>query len=670
MKIIKSKLNGIFKVNKPPHNTNLRKKYQFYLLFFFGLIFTGLLCLTCNSKKIESSLPVIEQVNRQNVTIFWETTVSHKGEISYFAEGKAEKQLSEKKASRQHRLQIQGLLPGKVYFYRLNSLPEKEFSFRTAPQKTASFRFCLLSNPDFSTKSIRELYPDFIIFNSNDSTEWITSSEKFAQLRTRIPIFTPPFNFQWANSYFQTPTTKSDLDESTESGLQSDDLGLPIQFIFPFKNTQFQPSPDRSDSGQCILFFESPQAEFKVIEKMGIKHVTPFPTPLLVEVQGLDIRAFPITDSENDTPVVTGLKEAIEINQATLDYQKTCVYCRRLLEDKRYRASIKWYRLFIAENSDKNRLKTQARLDDAYYQIAYIYDHYLFEYTAALTAYQKLLDKYPASQWARPANFRIQYIQAHTDHNFVPLRVFEKARLTQLREKGFKIAIEVENTLNQYPETSLKAEILFWLANIYQQQQPQKAKRFYQILADSSMDIELKFKATVGIGDIYYAQAEYVQAEKVYQSLLESFPKKAKLIQPKIKRCLRNRQREWIRNSAFGIILLFLLFTLGLSPRGFYTVGLKPILVIFLTYLAVTVIPLLIWYDYLQSLISYIAIAVPVLSLCGILLVVFNHKLVLFKMAALPRIILLNLVNLVVTAALLYVLFFYFHYLIVIERLF
>ena len=117
---------------------------------------------------------------------------------------------------------------------------------------------------------------------------------------------------------------------------------------------------------------------------------------------------------------------------------RSCIYCRKLLDTKRYQESIQWYRDFIAKFGEKYMV------DDAQYEIANIYDRYLRDYAAAVKEYRALLGQYPESNKALQASQRLAYLESYTDYDFKPLRIFETAKSETFQRDQDKAVAEVD----------------------------------------------------------------------------------------------------------------------------------------------------------------------------------------------------------------------------------
>ena len=159
---------------------------------------------------------------------------------------------------------------------------------------------------------------------------------------------------------------------------------------------------------------------------------------LVIDVDGAGVTGTMARPGQTEMDIVT-IKETPEA------VKRSCVYCRKLLDTQRFQESIDWYRKFIAE------FGARYMVDDAQFEIANIYDQYLFDYPAALKEYQKLIQNYPNSSKVRQARQRIEYINQYTDFNFEPLRIFEKAKSqTYQRDKAQAVA-EVGDYSSQIP---------------------------------------------------------------------------------------------------------------------------------------------------------------------------------------------------------------------------
>ena len=182
----------------------------------------------------------------------------------------------------------------------------------------------------------------------------------------------------------------------------------------------------------------------------GAKLIDDFEKYLVIDVDGEGVTATVRRHGQSEFDILT-------INETPEAVKRSCVYCRKLLDTQRYQESIDWYRKFITE------FGARYMVDDAQFEIANIYDQYLFDYPAALKEYRKLVTEYPNSCKVRQVSQRIEYLTAYADYDFNPLRIFEKAKSQTYQRDKKKAVAEIETIPAKYPGAKIEPQVLFWL---------------------------------------------------------------------------------------------------------------------------------------------------------------------------------------------------------------
>lgn len=245
----------------------------------------------------------------------------------------------------------------------------------------------------------------------------------------------------------------------------------------------------------------------------------------------------------------------------SIDYPRTCVHCRRLMEARRYRESIAQYRRFL-EQADEH-----AARDDALLQIAHIYDRYLFDYAKARAAYNELLARFPQAVGAEEARIRLDYLRQHSDHDYSPLRVFEKAKLLAARNGPEQWMDSVEAALKRYPRNSLRDEMLFWLSETAARRDADRAFASLARLCSTTTDPEVKRRAEIARADLSYKIRDYHRARDEYRRLIARYGENASQLDIRLHRSLRNIRRRRIRAAAIVTLVLVTVLVLSFRPR-------------------------------------------------------------------------------------------------------
>ena len=600
--------------------------------------------IQCNNKANNSSLPSITSLDRYSVSITWTTQKPGRGSITYYQQGKVHKTITENNATPNHTITIAGLLPDKQYYYTISSLPKREFNFRTAPLSTSSFRFCIINRDKVSGTMLEQLFPDFLILRYSDSSDKKQLSYELKKLNTRIPFYNTRHTFIWGNLFFHK-------SGSTNSKLASRRENLTLFTINDSLSSDSLPIEEAINRISVSLGGDS----ISVVSDSFETQFYMANHSMLLEVQGDEISAG-VIGSEPDKPLPYHLKKR------ALSYTKTCVLCRRLLENKQYNKSIAYYKRFIMENPE------QKLHDDALFHIATIYDNYLFDYPSAITAYSQLLDRYPQSSFSGTAGFRLNVIQQHPDFEYIPLKIFEKAKL-QFDNTDKNSSVEkVEGILTNYSTCSLRDDILLWLGNILAATEKEKAVKYLTLLSEKTDDPVKEYKASLKIGDIYYQHKKYSNAGLVYKTLLKKYPAKSATLQIKINRTMRNQKRIlWL-----WVSIVFLIASIGiicaLPRKGLKMPPLKQAIRVTGVYFLAFIIPFMLYYDSLNTLKTFAA------SLClSMILVLYFSWLLAAKLGSLPMPLAVkaginSMVTILITICVLFIHLYFFHFLFIFER--
>ncbi|OGJ89800.1 MAG: hypothetical protein A2268_07405 [Candidatus Raymondbacteria bacterium RifOxyA12_full_50_37] len=588
------------------------------------------LLLVCGPQRHGGTLPELTVIDRFSASIEWSTANAIRGMLLYAAEGETERTITEETRTTFHHITISGLLPDKVHTYRINSGPDHTYRFRTAPGATSSFRFALIETYE---KTLQQAYPDFVIITSADSHVCREIIKKYADLHTGTAFYYGTFAFTWGNSTFSSDTI---IDSKSENR-------------FLLAATQL---PESADSNTALIVLDK-KAPLGIDTTDQAITVHTAGTALLFEVQGPEIIASLINTASNNPAELT-------VRRGSLDYKKSCVYCRRLLEDRKYHESIRWYRRFMENDT------ATSRIDDALYQVAYIYDHYLFDYPNAVSSYQELVDRFPESSKVRTARFRISYISTHADHGFEPLKVFERARLSRFQINSEESAREVEELLSKYPGTSLEKDILFWLGNVYAPAHSEKALSCFLRLAKDS-NAETAWRGGMAAADLYYRDSRYTEARQQYILLRSYAGQDRAALEIKISRCIRNARREVVRIVFLIFTLAVMLASLCIKPRPAAAALCTRFLAFLAVYAVAAALPFLIWKDFLMQAKNFTLAAIPVLAFSSTLI---KERFPLF-FAGIDNTVLRLCVSLAAacmfTLGIIYLLLYYFHYLFIVE---
>jgi tetratricopeptide (TPR) repeat protein len=242
----------------------------------------------------------------------------------------------------------------------------------------------------------------------------------------------------------------------------------------------------------------------------------------------------------------------VTLKETPESVKRSCVYCRKLLEAKKYEDSITWYRDFI------EKYRTKYIVDDAQFQLASIYDRHLYDYSKALAEYDRLLEQFPDSTKAEQVRQRIEYITGYNDYDFIPLASFEKTKSETYKTDKTEAIQTVENLVEKYPDAKIRNKMLFWLGHVLSQDNPDQSIYYHRELISASSGDEKK-EALISMGDVYYTYKQYPDAICAYTDALGVGDSKYNFgVEDKINKSIRNITRERVLKAI--LVLLGLLF--------------------------------------------------------------------------------------------------------------
>ncbi|MCU0608437.1 MAG: fibronectin type III domain-containing protein [Chitinispirillaceae bacterium] len=594
---------------------------------------------SCSRSSDSHTFPIIKSIDRYSACIVWTTDKPEKASLDYYSEGEKPKSVTENTADKVHEIKITGLLPDKVYYYRISRLSGQEFSFRTAPLSGSPFRFCLI-NTDKRLDKAGRFFPDFIVFVNQKIALELQAASEAQDLHARMPFFGGADSFAWGDLQFssgeKTPPVSASKERTFVSIAAADAPSQPANdslrrlIIVPGTGGAGGDSVSVIDFGNTTVLFCAGRS-------------------MVFETQGTDIRAGVMGSEDADAL-------PYQLKKTTLSFTKTCVVCRRLLEKKQYKSSIDFYRRFIGENRE------QKLVDDALFQIANIYDRYLFDYPGAVAAYVRLISECPESGFSATARFRLDYIQKYRDYDFEPLKLFEQARMAEAPAERREAVLRIESLLARYKTFALRDEILLWLGNILADREPKRAVSYLSLLQSETQNPDYFSKASMKIGDINYDKRHYREALRHYQALAKKNNAVTAALDAKITRSIRNQNRQIIAFCCISILFSLVILALLLKPAGFVLPKVGACIWITAGSLAAAIIPVAIWYDDLITVIPFaltLSLSLPALFFLS------------WQFARKIRILILHIaLALIAALCLLYILAYQFHYLFLFERLF
>jgi tetratricopeptide (TPR) repeat protein len=574
---------------------NLKKSGLFLLIICIITISAIYLVKHASGSNTSNSAPRITELGRFGARISWNSSRPVVGEIVLRTGNEAETVVREKIKTTHHSIDISGLLPETIYNYRLAGSSDQFFTFKTAPLTETAFRLMVDHRPEaFSpknadnfTRAVNTLLPDFVILTGQLATKDFLPEEKafFQGIKaaSRIPIYLAPAREDLKNpdsgEYFLTvmPVQSNGYDYAFDYGnsrfiILGPDFTEDRAAAYPkrrsdwFRETVSRENPlhifiiwpsltTPANSDQLLLDAINDFANQGIITALissvkipdrslaaGLKNIAVNRKCLTVDVDGAGVTGTLSGEDDSEFEVVT-------IQETPEAVKRSCIYCRKLLDTQRYQESIDWYRKFIRQFGGKYTI------DDAQFEIANIYDQYLYDYPDAIREYQTLIDQYPDSGKARQATHRIEYLKAYADYNFQPLQIFEKAKAQTYQHNKMKAVAEIASILNRYPGAKIEGQVLLWLGYTLTESDLDRATSYFRRMIDSHPDPKSAEEAWVAWGDAYYFHKQYSKAIEAYNSAQKISANQFNFaLQDKI----RKSQRDIIRDLAFVIILIIL----------------------------------------------------------------------------------------------------------------
>lgn len=675
------------------------------LAVIFVLIFFSNNFLSLQSPR--NSQPRIVELEKFRVRILWNTVQPFRSQLWYSSEGKPEQYLEEKGKRSKHVAEISGLMPETVYNYRLSKTAREVYSFKTAPLSETAFRFMIYNqyngfHPKNLTQFIQAIkaqMPDFIILTGKLSRKKYIAEEQdfFKNVRsaTGIPIFIAPeagdLSDPKAGNYFRSLIPKDNYghDYAFDYGNSRFILLNPGLKIAPTAGSKSKRSGwlngkiiNNRPSHLFVLISDPVSIEknypeiFQVLSRMsserkidavfsngrfgpksgmtGAKLIDDFDRYLVIDVDGAGVTATVRRHGLSKFDILT-------INETPEAVKRSCVYCRKLLDTQRYQESIDWYRKFITE------FGARYMVDDAQFEIANIYDQYLFDYPSALQEYRKLVTEYPNSYKNRQASQRIAYLTAYSDYNFNPLRIFEKAKSQTYQRDRKKAVAEIETIPEKFPGAKIEPQVLYWLGYTLAETDLEKSVSYYRQLIRKYPEKENAGEAWIALGDAYYLHNKYREAIAIYNSALKKSGSLYNFgLLDKIRKCNRNIMRINLAYIFTAVLLFSYLLALFWRPRFLTVNELKLGFYLFLVYLAGGTFIWAVFFRNYPELIKMIPALAPVAATVPMVTTALFRKILQHPPEALRWVGILP-VTLILSVIVFYVFLYYYcsHYLMV-----
>ncbi len=511
-------------------NGSLKTSRDIFLILTAALCFVFTSC--ANPIEIEN-LRLVE-VEPYSAALAWNSAHEETFTVLYGEGTLFDREITTEARSKNHEVKLTGLKPSTRYSYRIEPSGASA-SFRSAPAKDGAFDIAVLdsgspacgdSGAGFDTN------PDIVILASNCPGAAANHPESILTLG--IPD--DPIRLKFGNSSLIIASDIAALSENDIDGTKEKTIA--VTKALPDAAPEFLlKTPIISPRGALLN---------------GVKTLLPKEQSAFLEVDAFEI-AF--AESKSDAHARTVIVEAPP------ETRKTCLYCDRLLESGRYEESLSWYRNFVAENRDRHAV------EDAYFSMARLLDEKLFRYNQAIGAYEEFLKLYPKSRKTMLAEYRLEYLRGHSDADFKPLQIFDKAKAGLVRGDPMPAVVKVESLLANYPDSSVSREALYWLGHILETKDPRHAIGHYRNLIEKYPDGDDAVAASIALGDIAYRAKRYLRAIENYRAAAKNASDKFTLsIEDKLRKSHRNVYREIARWASWFILAAWLAITLLSRP--------------------------------------------------------------------------------------------------------
>jgi tetratricopeptide (TPR) repeat protein len=578
----------------------------------------SILFCQCREKREsieDNSIPRITHVTKNEVTICWDSPEKYEGVVYYKNTEKLRGRPTSGKDTHEslhHTVVINDLSPSTIYSYWLKDAKAK-YTFRTKPENNSPLSFLITAGDTLKNyvSLITTENCGFILSLNDKKADNYKISNSFVPIYymngTNAEMSEDPFpqnswSLDWGDlrlfvinnvkafgSFSNTYGTHL-LGIILNSGLISDN-------IKELKKSEFHHnilSQNKSNSNSPVVFvgiINYPRESF-ILDGVSYFSIPARPnytdsihgSSVVLLMNGQSISAyFPSKDKE------------ITLRIPPLHGSRTCFECQRLAKKGQFEKSISAYKKFI------ETYQKQYQIDNAYFDIAKIFDYKLFQFSEAKKWYKYLNDSFPDGIYSSIAKQRLHYFAKYSDCNLEPLEKFERIKskfsefsdISQKQQKQKIILTPKQNELfnkaaeinKNFPDCKTYSLILSWLADQYQQIDGKKAVIYYKTLIEKfpeySATNEIQFK----LAETYFNIGEFRKAKKTFTEIKNQLPRLSEKIDSQLIRVNTKLRRSNIANLSMFLLIVILLFAILLRPFGLKLPRLKIMLFIILGFL-------------------------------------------------------------------------------------
>jgi tetratricopeptide (TPR) repeat protein len=568
------------------------------ILLAAGTLFICLVFCQCKEKRKTESTPSIVHVSKHEVTISWDSPEKYEGVIYYKNADKVKGRPSNGKDLREtshHRVTITDLLPSTLYSYWIKDAKNR-FTFRTEPENDTPFSFYISSGSDpgkevqlinsescgfivttdihkkKDLEAVNALVPVFSMRVKPDAPDssaiqdsWIFNYGNLSLIMiNKINPGSPSIDFP-RNNYLGI-VVNSGIIGNNETDLKSS--AFHQNLVLHNKNNQANP----------VIFVGISGLSQKIVKLDGVNY---FSIPdnhiagnsmgtangVVVSVDGIASSVYYPADSSES-----------ELTIPPPDSRRTCTECLRLAKKGDYEHAISAYLKFI-ETYHKNY-----QVDQAYYSIAKIYDEKQYHFSKAKEWYQLLTDSFPESPFKPAAKQRLNFFSAYADCDMIPLEKFETIRnayndplynpVKQQKQKVHltarqkELIAKVEEINRNYAACKTVPLITLWLADQYQQDNREKALKYYSSLIEQYPEFSLDNEVQYKIAETYLAAGETGKAKEAFLLVKKVLPQHSEKVDTELGHLNTKSRRTSMSYFAWVVCILLLLTAIFLRPAG------------------------------------------------------------------------------------------------------
>jgi tetratricopeptide (TPR) repeat protein len=500
----------------------------------------------CAEPSATPSTPELIEASQDHLIIAWEGQAS---ELEYWPLGRTDavSVVSDEADTKAREVRIGGLEPGSLYSYRIRGAKEV-YNAQTKPLASSLVSFVLFDGVS-QDELLRQLVSDSPGFMMSLS---VLSLSSFAELRPFVAVYDPGGNtaaylrrqpnyggdsgyrIDWGCLVLAVSDDPAYLQKQIDSLNPGYTLGL-LTTEDSADSVDFGPLRKLTASASIPPAFALLRDTDKTKERGGVR---------FVGVKAPNTRYNVLVDPEfaSMTELPGGIQ--IDLRPAPVSTKRTCAECRKLADKGAYRASIAAYVAFI-ESNRQNHL-----VDDAYFEVANIYDEKLFDFLEAASWYDQLVNAYPNSALTPFAKERLKYFRGFDPSDLPALEEFEKIRRVSFLAAGESAQDElIEQVLRKSDEArhrALSPLMLYWAANQLRHRDAPRAVALYRKLAVQYPDDQHAGEAVYAAAETLYESREYVLARESYRSALAVTPDRKHTILAQIERCDRNLRRRFL----------------------------------------------------------------------------------------------------------------------------